>query len=120
MEKKKSFQWMVADLILMYLITGLGLVIMALMLDKCQLNGTFVDVGVIVVYVLSCWLGGFVAGKKMKNKKFLWGFLVGIVYFLILFAVSAVISGGLPEDMAHMLTSLAVCVAAGTLGGMMG
>lgn len=120
MEKKKSFKWIAVDLILMYIVTGLGLVIMALMLDKLQLNGTFIDVGIIVVYVLSCWIGGFVAGKKMKAKKFLWGLLMGTVYFLILFAVSAAINGGLPEDMVHTLTSLAVCVAAGTLGGMVG
>lgn len=120
MEKKKSYKWIAVDLILMYIVTGLGLVIMALMLDKFQLNGTFVNVGVIVVYVLSGWIGGFMAGKKMKTKKFLWGLLMGTAYFLILFAMSAAINGGLPEDMVHTLTTLAICMAAGTLGGMVG
>ena len=63
--------------------------------------------------------GGLIAGKKMKRKKFLWGLLLGSLYFLILFAVSAALAGGLPKDLVHMGTTLGICMAAGTLGGMM-
>lgn len=55
----------------------------------------------------------------MKRKKFLWGLLLGSLYFLILFAVSAALAGGLPKDLVHMGTTLGICMAAGTLGGMM-
>ncbi|MCI8327757.1 MAG: TIGR04086 family membrane protein [Lachnospiraceae bacterium] len=120
MEKQRSYKWMIVDLILMYIITGLGLIAMAMMLNKFQLNGTFVNIGIIVIYVLSCWIGGFIAGKKMKTKKFLWGFLMGVAYFLILFGTSAAMNGGLPKDMIHLATTFCTCVAAGTLGGMMG
>ena len=57
--------------------------------------------------------------EKMKRKKFLWGLLLGSLYFLILFAVSAALAGGLPKDLVHMGTTLGICMAAGTLGGMM-
>lgn len=120
MDKKKSYKWMAVDLIFMYIITGLGLILMAVMLEKFQLKSGFIDAGVIVVYVLSCWLGGFMAGKKMKMKKFLWGAFMGAAYFLILFAISAAISQGVPKDMVHMATTLLICIVAGTLGGMMG
>lgn len=120
MDTRKSYKWIVVDLILMYIVTGIGLVVMAALLDKFQLNGTFVEVGVVVIYVLSGCTGGFVAGRKMKTKKFLWGLLMGAAYFLILFAVSAAIHGGVPEDMVHMGTTGLICMAAGTLGGMIG
>ena len=120
MEKKKSYKWIAVDMIFMYMITGLGLILMAWMLEKFQLKSGFIEAGVIVIYVVSCWLGGFIAGKKMKMRKFLWGALLGIAYFLILFAVSAVINQGIPEDMVHMAVTLLICMAAGTLGGMMG
>lgn len=87
--------------------------------EKFQLNGTFVEVGVTVIYVVSGIAGGLIAGKKMKRKKFLWGLLLGSLYFLILFAVSAALAGGLPKDLVHMGTTLGICMAAGTLGGMM-
>lgn len=120
MDTRKSYKWIVVDLVLMYIVTGIGLVVMAVMLDKLQLNSTFVEVGIVVIYVLSGLVGGFTAGRKMKTKKFLWGLLMGAAYFLILFAVSAAINGGVPKDMVHMGTTLLICMAAGTLGGMIG
>ena len=33
--------------------------------------------------------------------------------------VSAALAGGLPKDLVHMGTTLGICMAAGTLGGMM-
>ena len=108
--ERKSFKWMIVDLMFMYIVTGLGLILMAFLMEKFQLNGTFVEVGI---------AGGLIAGKKMKRKKFLWGLLLGSLYFLILFAVSAALAGGLPKDLVHIGTTLGICMAAGTLGGMM-
>lgn len=117
--ERKSFKWMIVDLMFMYIVTGLGLILMAFLMEKFQLNGTFVEVGVTVIYVVSGIAGGLIAGKKMKRKKFLWGLLLGSLYFLILFAVSAALAGRLPKDLVHMGTTLGFCMAAGTLGGMM-
>lgn len=120
MEKKKSYRWIAADLIFMYIVTGLGLVLTAFLMEKFQFGKAFVNMAIIVIYVLSCWIGGLIAGKKRKVRKFLWGLFMGVLYFLILFGVSVAISGGLPEDMVHTGTTLLVCMAAGTLGGMLG
>ena len=92
--ERKSFKWMIVDLMFMYIVTGLGLILMAFLMEKFQLNGTFVEVGVTVIYVVSGIAGGLIAGKKMK-------------------------AGGLPKDLVHMGTTLGICMAAGTLGGMM-
>lgn len=120
MEKKKSFKWLIADLICMYIITGLGLVLLAVLLEKTQKGETFVKIGIMIVYILSGLIGGFIAGRKMKTKKFLWGILMGAAYFAILFAISVGMNGGLPKDMVHTATTLIVCIAAGMLGGMLG
>lgn len=120
MEKKKSLKWLIADLICMYIITGLGLVLLAVLLEKMQQGETFVKVGIVIVYILSGFVGGLIAGKKMKTCKFLWGILMGAAYFVILFAVSVGINGGLPQDLIHTATTLVICMAAGMLGGMLG
>ena len=67
--ERKSFKWMIVDLMFMYIVTGLGLILMAFLMEKFQLNGTFVEVGVTVIYVVSGIAGGLIAGKKMKRKK---------------------------------------------------
>ncbi len=66
--ERKSFKWMIVDLMFMYIVTGLGLILMAFLMEKFQLNGTFVEVGVTVIYVVSGIAGGLIAGKKMKEK----------------------------------------------------
>lgn len=66
--ERKSFKWMIVDLMFMYIVTGLGLILMAFLMEKFQLNGTFVEVGVTVIYVVSGIAGGLIAGKKMKRK----------------------------------------------------
>ena len=71
MEKKKSLKWLIADSICMYIITGLGLVLLAVLLEKMQQGETFVKVGIVIVYILSGFVGGLIAGKKMKTRKFL-------------------------------------------------
>ena len=89
MEKKISLKWLIADLICMYIITGLGLVLLAVLLEKMQQGETFVKVGIVIVYILSGFVGGLIAGKKMKTRKFLWGILMGAAYFVILLLVIA-------------------------------
>ena len=44
--ERKSFKWMIVDLMFMYIVTGLGLILMSFLMEKFQLNGTFVEVGV--------------------------------------------------------------------------
>lgn len=66
--ERKSFKWMIVDLMFMYIVTGLGLILMAFLMEKFQLNGTFVEVGVTVIYVVSGIAGGLIVGKKMKRK----------------------------------------------------
>lgn len=62
--ERKSFKWMIVDLMFMYIVTGLGLILMAFLMEKFQLNGTFVEVGVTVIYVVSGIAGGLIAGKR--------------------------------------------------------
>lgn len=62
--ERKSFKWMIVDLMFMYIVTGLGLILMAFLMEKFQLNGTFVEVGVMVIYVVSGIAGGLIAGKR--------------------------------------------------------
>ena len=62
--ERKSFKWMIVDLMFMYIVTGLGLILMAFLMEKFQLNGTFVEVGVTVIYVVSGIACGLIAGKR--------------------------------------------------------
>ncbi len=105
-------------LFVMYVTTLVLLLLLALALFKMEIAESVSKVWLIAVYVISGFLGGFLIGKRRKSKKYAWGFLIGLAYFLILLAVSLILYRGLSGDLTHLLTTLALCVASGTVGGM--
>ena len=73
---------------------------------------------VIIIYIVTGMSGGILMGKKIKDKKFLWGFLAGTVYFGILLVVSLAVKGGTGIEPVKMVTTCVLCACAGTAGGM--
>ncbi len=106
-------------LLVMYILTGICLVILAALLYKFELSETVVNIAVIAIYILIGFAGGFLAGKILKVRKFMWGAVLGAIYFLILIIISLILHRGLENDMLHFATTFILCVAAGTAGGML-
>ena len=106
-------------LLLSYLITIGGLLLLALLLYKIPLSESAVNIGIIVIYILSTFLTAFVCGKKMQKKKFLWGFILGSAYFLVLLVISLLTNQSNVILGTNVLTSFMICAGAGTLGGML-
>lgn len=121
-EQEKQVQTFVKDMIktlfLMYVVTLILLLLLALILFKMEPQEIVSKIWLIAVYIISGLLGGFLIGKRRKTQKFLWGFFVGLSYFLILFAVSFLLYKGLTGDWMHLITTMILCVASGTVGGM--
>lgn len=105
-------------LLLMYLITGVFLLVMTLLLSKLQLTEGTVSVGIVVIYVAAGFTGGLLAGKKMKSRKFLWGMVMGACYFLVLAVGSILFQRGLDMEAGRFVTTLILCTASGMVGGM--
>ncbi len=105
-------------LLFMYIITGILLVILTGMLYKMQLSEGVVSAGIVVIYVVSGFLGGFLAGKIMQTRKFLWGMLMGGCYFLILIAGSVAFQHGIGMELSRFFTTLVLCIGSGMIGGM--
>lgn len=116
--RKNKPLMVISTLLIMYVITGLALLVLALLLFKLQLNENIVTIGIMIIYIVSCLLGGLIAGKRMKVRKFMWGVLMGAIYFLILVAGSFLMNKGITSDTIHIATTLVMCMAAGMIGGM--
>lgn len=101
-----------------YVITFLGIVIVALLLLLFQISENMVDIGIIIIYVLSCLGAGFIIGKRTKARKFLWGMVSGTIYFLILLLVSLAMKHSMGNVGSDLATVLLICIGSGTLGGM--
>lgn len=110
---------LLSTLLIMYVVTGAALLVLALLLYKLQLSEKAVSVGIMAVYVAAGLLGGFIAGKRLRTRRFLWGLILGAVYFAVLLAGSFFLNRGLETDLLHMAAALVMCMASGMIGGML-
>lgn len=102
-----------------YVVTGFLLLLIAGLLYRFQLDEGKVRIGIIITYILSCFAGGFLAGKMMKSRKFLWGVLLGLLYFLIMTLVSLAVNRELQSSSSGFITAFLLCMGGGMLGGML-
>ena len=86
-EKTKGI-WLLKALLAGYVVTGVLLMLLALLLYKIDLDEQKVTMGIIATYVISTFAGGFLMGKLVGEQRFVWGLILGVLYFLLLFAVS--------------------------------
>lgn len=110
---------MMKALLTSYVITGLLLLVLAFLLYQFQLNKSVVDIGIVAIYILSCFIGGFIEGKIMGTKKYIWGALIGLLYFVLLTIISLAVNQGFDGNTSNFITSLLLCTAGGMLGGML-
>ena len=105
------------SLFLAYLLSGVCLLLLALLVFKLDIGKGPVTVGILVIYVLSCLAGGFLAGKILRQDKYRWGFLVGLCYFVLLAAVSFAVQRKWDMSFQHLVTTFFMCLGGGTLEG---
>ncbi len=106
------------SLLCSYTLTGVLLLILAFLLFRMDLSEAAVSVGIVVIYILSCFLGGLLLGRKMKKQKYVWGLLLGLGYFLLLTGVSCLVEQGFSMNFARAAMIMSICAGGGTLGGM--
>lgn len=106
-------------LLISYLLTTGLLLLLALMLYRFDLSEKTVSICIIGIYIIITFLAGFLAGKREGSRKFLWGLLMGGLYFTILIVISLIINQGMNEVSGNFFTVLVLCCGSGMLGGML-
>ncbi|MFR5602221.1 MAG: TIGR04086 family membrane protein [Lachnospiraceae bacterium] len=110
---------LIRSLLFSYILTGILLLVLAFTLYKLRLKEGQVTMAVNLIYIVTCFLGGLIIGKAAGRNRFLWGMLLGLSYFGVLFAVSLLMNRGLSGNMTQILTTMGVCAGSGTIGGML-
>lgn len=108
---------MMKALLVAYVMTGFFLLITAGLMYRFELSEGKVKIAVIGIYVLSCFTGGLLAGRMMKNRKFLWGSLLGFLYFAVMLTVSVAVGRELKEAVMGISTTFFICIISGMIGG---
>lgn len=118
MEKKNILNYAII-LAGMFIASAAMLAAMSAIIWKTGAGAGAVSGCVIVVYILSNFIGGFVAGKKAGQHKFLWGIAVSIMYFAIIVLAGIWIMGNKPGVNQEVVTGALICIVSGMFGGML-
>lgn len=115
MEQGKALKEIAKALGLSFIVTILFLTVLAFFMLKIGLGEEIVSKIMIVGYILAPAAGGFLLGKKRRVNRFLWGLLVGFVYFFIYVAVAICVQNVPAGDI--LWVSVPTCLG-GMAGGM--
>ncbi|MCI8293867.1 MAG: TIGR04086 family membrane protein [Hespellia sp.] len=118
--KKNSYPvWVLKALLMSYAVTSVFLVILAFLLYRFHLSEEIVTGAIIVIYVVSTFIGGFVLGKMTKVHKFLWGLVIGVLYFSLLLLITIGVYHTLEGNGTNAVTTFLLCAGGGMIGGML-
>ena len=102
-----------------FMITIAGVVTLAFCLLLFSISEEMVEGGILIIYIVSCFVAGVIIGRRRKYKRFLWGMFLGVAYYTVLSVVSMQIVGLPQNEIVDVVSSLVVCCGSATLGGML-
>ena len=111
--------FLLKSLLFSYILTAGLLLLLAFFLYKLQLTDKPVSIAIIAIYVLATLFAGFITGKKMKTRKFVWGLMMGMAYFVVLALVSLAVAQSPSALGDSFFTTMVLCLGGGMLGGML-
>lgn len=117
--KRNIVLQVVKGVVFAYFISAVALVFVAFMMYKWDVSDSVVRGGILAAYVLSCFISGAVVSRQHNERRYLWGLLMGALYFTILWVVSLIGNKGAFTGVSSILPALALCLFGGMLGGMM-
>ena len=118
MQKNIKVIWWIKSLLASYIVTGIILLFLTFFMYKFDLNEKIVSAAIVGIYVVSTLIGGMIIGKLTKSKRYLWGMVLGIIYFVLLLLITLGVYRTLNGDSVSIVTSLILCAGGGMTGGM--
>ena len=118
MQKNIKVIWWIKSLLASYIVTGILLLVLTFFMYKFELNEKIVSAAIVGIYVVSTLIGGMIIGKLTKSKRYLWGMVLGIIYFVLLLLITLGVYRTLNGDGVGIVTSLILCAGGGMTGGM--
>ncbi|MBQ3546575.1 MAG: TIGR04086 family membrane protein [Lachnospiraceae bacterium] len=116
---KKKVLCIVAMLISMCLATIVSILLLSYIFFKMEISEDKIIIGTLIIYFISCFIGGFIYGKIKEKNKYIHGMSIGAIYFVVLLLISVAFSKDFSLISVKTLYSGLTCILGGMLGGML-
>ena len=115
--KNKIFP-IIKTIVFMIISTAIMILLMTLLFYKAEIDENGIRIGAVITYLITTFIGGFIFGKVNESKKYLFGLMIGAVYFVLLIICSAMFGSGENMFSGRMIIAMISCLSGGMLGGM--
>lgn len=116
----KIAKWMLIGWLLSIVLTIGLMCAAALFLLAIDIENQAVKFCTYIICFMAVFFGGWFAGHSIQYKKFLWGMLIGLFYYLTV-CIAAAVWGQMPEGAFNIrIPAILLCLGSGMLGGMLG
>lgn len=116
---KQSVLQILKVIIIDVIITILAVLLFSFLLYKFRFGDNILRIMIVAAYAISNFVGGYIIGKIKENRKFMWGAVTGLTYFLVLTIISIIVTGSLYGNGNMAVLALVSSVLGGTVGGML-
>lgn len=116
---KKIAVTILKETLIQMLISVILIAVAAFVVLKISPSDAVVKVIILAIYAISSFVGGFILGKVMDRRKFLWGMASGAVYIAVILLVAFIVKGNLNAGTIGVVSGIITSMAGGTLGGML-
>ncbi|MDD2503591.1 MAG: TIGR04086 family membrane protein [Clostridia bacterium] len=101
------------------IITVLAFILLSLILANTNFPQRLITPSVVVTTIISVLTAGSVSTRGIRNKGWLNGSIVGLVYMILLYLISSLVYNNFSID-RYVITMAAIGIMAGAIGGILG
>lgn len=105
------------SLLTSYFASTCCIIILAFLLYKFHISIKIIDIGIVLLYIISNFTGGYICGKKLNKRKYLGGLMVGTLYFIVMILLSLIMNQSFSGIHLSLISSFLLCAASGMMGG---
>lgn len=80
-----------------------------------RLSADVIRAGLVLLYILPCWIGGRVLRRCMHGNAAGWGMLLGVLFYALLLAAAATENKGMQITQTHVIDAV-ICILSGIVG----
>ncbi len=118
LKKNPVIMLLVKAVLVSFIVSAILLLITSALMLGSNMSASFVGVFVIAIYIISNFLSGLIMGKGMEQRKFLWGIVSGLMYFVVIFVLSIFVMSTKDFSLMATIRTLLICTISGMVGGM--
>lgn len=107
------------SVLISYLLTLFLLLMISFLMLQTGMSSSIVSIAVVITYIISAFVGGWFMGKHVEQKRYLWGLIVAMTYFIVYILISLLVKGDAPIRIGDYVKSFLIIAFSGLLGGML-